>query len=202
MEARSYVENIANRTTMRGVVHDMTRILMVAALVAGPTVMLATPFHPLAIIIGSLLLILGVVLIRDAVVVGRRLREEPLDLAFEPAPDRGPVTPGVLLGVAGGIGLFAVVLLLVASVMGDMSLGISWGAIGLGLALVIAAMSLPTFGVQKKKWAVLSRVLDAHPDQIPYLQDARRRFPQDAPFPFEAPTDVVVIPPEAAARRG
>ena len=33
MEAASYVENIANRTTMRGVVYAMTRILTLACLI-------------------------------------------------------------------------------------------------------------------------------------------------------------------------
>lgn len=194
MEARSYLENIANRTTMRGVVYDMTRILMVACFIVGPTAMLVTSFHPLAIIVGGVVLVFGVVFARDTYLVSRQLKDAPVDLAFDPAPSRGPVTPGVVLGVAAAIGLFSAVFLLVSSVMGNLELGLGWGAIGLGLALVIGAMSLPTFGVQKRKWGVLQRALDEHPDLIGYLQDARRRFPADAPFPFSAPTDQVTIP--------
>ena len=36
MEARSYLENIANRTTMRAVIATMTKLLLVATLVVAP----------------------------------------------------------------------------------------------------------------------------------------------------------------------
>lgn len=194
MEAASYVENIANRTTMRGVVYDMTRILTVTCIVVVPLLLWATSMHPLAIIISGILGVLAVILVRDTIVVTRQLKASPLDLAFDPAPDRGPVSPANVLGVAGGVGVFGVVLLIVSTAMGDVAQGLTWGLITLGVAGVLALMSIPTFGVQARKWRVLSDALQAHPELIPYQQDARARFPHSAPFPFSAPTDQVIIP--------
>ena len=102
--------------------------------------------------------------------------------------------PGLVLLVAGGVGVFGVVLLIVSTAMGDVAQGLTWGLITLGVAGVLALMSIPTFGVQARKWRVLSDALQAHPELIPYLQDARARFPHSAPFPFSAPTDQVIIP--------
>ena len=100
MEAASYVENIANRTTMRGVVYDMTRILTVTCIVVVPLLLWATSMHPLAIIISGILGVLAVILVRDTIVVTRQLKASPLDLAFDPAPDRGPVSPANVLPLA------------------------------------------------------------------------------------------------------
>lgn len=194
MEAASYVENIANRTTMRGVVYAMTRILTLACLIVIPVILWATSLHPVAIIISAVLGVVVIILVRDTIIVGRQLRQSPLDLAFEPAPDKGPVSPANVLGVAGGVAVFGVVFLIVSAAMGDLSLALTWGLITLGSAAVLALMSIPTFGVQARKWRILSEALAAHPDLIPYLQDARARFPRSAPFPFSAPTDQVIIP--------
>ncbi|MBB1496380.1 hypothetical protein J4N02_16155 [Propioniciclava sp. MC1595] len=65
---------------------------------------LASAAYPAALIIGSVLVVASLVLIRDAVVLGRDLRREPLDFAFEPAPSRGLLSPGTVFGLAGGVG--------------------------------------------------------------------------------------------------
>ena len=58
-----------------------------------------------SLIIGSVLVVASLVLIRDAVGLGRDLRREPLDFAFEPAPSRGLLSPGTVFGLAGGVGM-------------------------------------------------------------------------------------------------
>ena len=89
--------------------------------------------------------------------------------------------------------LFAVVLgatLFVASPGGSLIAPIVLGAVGVAIAI----MGIPTVGVQGRKWTVLADALREHAKLVPYLQDARNRFPKSAPFPFSAPTDVVTIP--------
>ena len=126
-------------------------------------------------------------------IVTRQIRAEPLDLAFEPAPRGGLLSPGVIFGMAGGVALFAVVLGGVTWVSNP-QLALTWAGVGLGVAAVIAGMGVPTLGVERRKWQVLGAALSEHPELIAYLQDARARFPRTAPFPFSAPTDVVSIP--------
>ncbi len=193
MEARSYIENIANRTTMRGVISTMTRLLLALVVIGAVVLNVLMNFHPVALIAGAVLLVFAVVLARDVVIVTKQQREQPLDLAFEPAPNRGLVTPGTVFGVAGGLVLFAVVLgatLFFASPGGSLIAPIVLGAVGVAIAI----MGIPTVGVQGRKWTVLADALREHPELVPYLQDARNRFPKSAPFPFAAPTDVVTIP--------
>lgn len=193
MEARSYVENIANRTTLRAVILSMTKLLFCVLAVGGIALMVLTQGHPAAVIIGVVLLVGAAVLARDVVLLGRAARSRPLDLAFEPAPNGGLVSPGIVFGIALGLLLFAVVLATVTLAGGgEMSVWV-WALLGVGVS--VALVGVPTLGVEGRKWTVLSRALAAHPDTIPYLQDARRRFPAGAPFPFEAPTDVVRVPP-------
>ncbi len=193
MEARSYVENIANRTTMRGVISTMTRLLLVVVVVGAIALMVLTNFHPVALISGVVLLGFGIVLARDVFIVTKQIRSEPLDLAFEPAPSRGLVTPGTVFGVAAGLVLFGAIMgitMYVGNPGGSFVGPIALVAVGVALAI----MGIPTLGVQQRKWTVLSDALAANPGLVPYLQDARARFPKSAPFPFSAPTDVVTIP--------
>lgn len=192
MEARSYVENIANRTTMRSVIATMTKLLLVVVVVAAACLLTLTGGHPAALIIGVVLLGAAVVLGRDVLVVGRDVKANPLDLAFEPAPDRGLVTPGTVFGLALGMALFGAVLAGVTTVMGQTIIVWTWVAFAVGAAFAI--MGIPTLGVQNRKWKVLTDALRANPHLIEFLQDARARFPKDAPFPFSAPTDQVTIP--------
>lgn len=193
MEAHSYIENIANRTTMRGVISTMTRLLLVVVVIGAIAILVLTNFHPVALIVGAVLFVLSVVLVRDVVIVGRQLRAEPLDLAFEPAPNRGLVTPGTVFGLAGGLTLFGVVMGVVMWIgSGNSSFIGPIALVAVGVALAI--MGIPTLGVQDRKWTVLADALRDHPELIPFLQDARARFPQSAPFPFSAPTDQVTIP--------
>ena len=193
MEARSYIENIANRTTMRGVIATMTRVLLVVTILAAFALAIGSGFHPAATIVAVVLLGLAAVLSRDVVLVTRDLRASPLDLAFDPAPRGGRLSPGTVFGIAGGVGLFGVVLGIVTW-FSNPSQGLVWAGIGLALAAAVAAMGLPTLGVQGRKWQVLADALRDHPELVDYLQDARARFPKSAPFPFQAPTDVVSIP--------
>lgn len=192
MEARSYVENIANRTTMRAVIATMTKLLLVVVVVAALGLLTLTNGHPAALIIGVVLLGGGVVLGRDVVLVGRDARANPLDLAFEPAPDKGLVTPGTVFGIAIGMALFGGVLAGVTTVLGQTI--IIWTWVAFAIAAAFAVMGIPTLGVQGRKWRVLADTLRANPRLIEYLRDARARFPKDAPFPFSAPTDQVTIP--------
>lgn len=192
MEARSYLENIANRTTMRAVIATMTKLLLVATLVGGVLLIIVSGGHPAALIIGAVLLVGSLVLARDVVVVTREARQNPLDLAFEPAPDRGLVTPGTVFGLALALALFGGVLAAVTGFGDGTVSAFAWGLLGVGAAL--ALMGIPTLGVQDRKWKVLSDALAAHPNLVGYLQDARARFPKDAPFPFQASTDEVSIP--------
>lgn len=193
MEARSYVENIANRTTMRAVILAMTKLLLAALVVGVLLLVILSQGHPAALIIGVVLLVGAGVLARDVVVLGREVRAHPLDLAFEPAPNRGLVSPGIVFGAALGLILFGAVLGTVTLLAGgDLS---AWVWVALGAGCAVALMGLPTLGVEKRKWTVLEAALAARPEAIAYLQDARRRFPASAPFPFAAPTDVVLIPP-------
>lgn len=192
MEARSYVENIANRTTMRGVVVTMTQLLGIALVVGAIALMTLTGFHPAALIIGLVMLGGAGLMVRDAVINRRVLKAEPLDLAFEPAPSRGLVTPGTAYGLALAFSLFGLVMGAV-SYFGGGSVSVwAWAAAGVGA--VFALMGIPTVGVPQRKWRVLTDALRANPQMIEYLQDARARFPKDAPFPFSAPTDEVTIP--------
>ena len=192
MEARSYVENIANRTTMRGVVVTMTQLLGVSLVVGAITLIVATKVHPAALIIGLVMLGGAVLMVRDTLINRKELREHPLDLAFDPAPDRGLVTPGTAYGLALGFGIFGIVMGSVSFVGGG---AVSeWAYAALGVGATFALMGIPTLGVQRRKWGVLVDVLRTHPHLIEYLQDARARFPKDAPFPFAAPTDEVTIP--------
>lgn len=193
MEARSYVENIANRTTMRGVISTMTRLLLVVVVVGAIALMVLTNFHPVALISGVVLLGFGIVLARDVFFVTKQIRSEPLDLAFEPAPSKGLVTPGTVFGVAGGLLLFGLVMgvtMYIGNPAGSFVGPIAIGSVGVALAI----MGIPTLGVQTRKWKVLEDALRNHPELVPYLQDARARFPKDAPFPFQASTDEVSIP--------
>ncbi|MDO5534011.1 MAG: hypothetical protein Q4F65_05105 [Propionibacteriaceae bacterium] len=193
MEARSYIENIANRTTMRGVISTMTRLLLVVVVVGAVAMMLVTNFHPVALITGVVLLGFGVVLARDVVIVTKQRRSEPLDLAFEPAPNRGLVTPGTVFGAAAGLVLFGGIMggtMFVGNRDGSFIGPIALVAVGVALAII----GIPTLGVAQRKWTVLQDALRQHPEMIPYLQDARDRFPASAPFPFSAPTDQVTIP--------
>ena len=190
MEARSYLENIANRTTMRAVIATMTKLLLVATLVGGVLLIIVSGGHPAALIIGAVLLVGSLVLARDVVVVTREARQNPLDL--EPAPDRGLVTPGTVFGLALALTLFGGVLAAVTGFGDGTVSAFAWGLLGVGAAL--ALMGIPTLGVQDRKWKVLSDALAAHPNLVGYLQDARARFPKDAPFPFQASTDEVSIP--------
>lgn len=192
MEARSYLENIANRTTMRAVIATMTKLLLVATLVGGVLLIIVSGGHPAALIIGAVLFVGSLVLARDVVVVTREARQNPLDLAFEPAPDRGLVTPGTVFGLALALALFGGVLAAVTGFGDGTVSAFAWGLLGVGVAL--ALMGIPTLGVQDRKWKVLSDALAAHPNLVGYLQDARARFPKTAPFPFSAPTDRVTIP--------
>ena len=193
MEARSYVENIANRTTMRSVISTMTRLLLVVVVVGAIALMVLTNFHPVALISGVVLLGFGIVLARDVFIVTKQIRSEPLDLAFEPAPSKGLVTPGTVFGVAGGLLLFGLVMgvtMYIGNPAGSFVGPIAIGSVGVALAI----MGIPTLGVQTRKWKVLEDALRNHPELVPYLQDARARFPKDAPFPFQASTDEVSIP--------
>lgn len=192
MEARSYLENIANRTAMRAVIATMTKLLLVATLVGGVLLIIVSGGHPAALIIGAVLFVGSLVLARDVVVVTREARQNPLDLAFEPAPDRGLVTPGTVFGLALALALFGGVLAAVTGFGDGTVSAFAWGLLGVGVAL--ALMGIPTLGVQDRKWKVLSDALAAHPNLVGYLQDARARFPKTAPFPFSAPTDRVTIP--------
>lgn len=192
MEARSYVENIANRTTMRGVVVTMTQLLGVTLVVGAIALMTLTGFHPAALIIGLVMLGGAVLMARDTRINRRVLKDEPLDLAFEPAPSRGLVTPGTAYGLALAFSMFGVVMGTVSYFGGGAVSVWAWAAIGVGV--VFALMGIPTLGVPQRKWRVLADTLRANPQMIEYLQDARARFPKDAPFPFEAPTDEVTIP--------
>lgn len=193
MEARSYLENIANRTAMRSVIATMTRVLLVATVVAGFALAIGSGFHPAATIVAVVLLGLGVVLSRDVLIVTREIRSAPLDLAFDPAPRGGLLSPGTTFGIAGGVGLFSLVLGVVTS-MSNPQQGLTWGGIGVGVAAILAVMGVPTLGVERRKWQVLADALRDHPELVDYLQDARARFPRSAPFPFQAPTDAVSIP--------
>ena len=192
MEARSYLENIANRTAMRAVIATMTKLLLVATLVGGVLLIIVSGGHPAALIIGAVLFVGSLVLARDVVVVTREARQNPLDLAFEPAPDRGLVTPGTVFGLALALLMFGGVLAAVTGFGDGTVSAFAWGLLGVGAAL--ALMGIPTLGVQDRKWKVLSDALAAHPNLVGYLQDARARFPKDAPFPFQASTDEVSIP--------
>lgn len=199
MEARSYVENIANRTTMRAVGAAMTRVLMVTAFIGAVLLLVLTGFHPAAIVIGGVLIVIGFLVLRDVVLVSRALREEPLDLAFEPAPSGGILSPGTVFGAAGGVALFSVVLGGVTWFGNRSDVAFTWGGVGLLVAAAIAAMGVPTLGAPARKWAVLADALRDHPELVAYLADARARFPASAPFPFEAPTDQVTIPANPTA---
>ena len=193
MEARSYVENIANRTTMRGVISTMTRLLLVVVVVGAIALVVLTNFHAVALIAGVVLLGFGIVLARDVFIVTKQIRSEPLDLAFEPAPSKGLVTPGTVFGVAAGLLLFGVIMgatMYVGNPEGSFVGPVAIAAVGVAMAI----MGIPTLGVQTRKWKVLEDALREHPELVPYLQDARARFPRSAPFPFSAPTDVVTIP--------
>lgn len=192
MEARSYLENIANRTTMRAVVATMTQLLGVALIVGAIALMVVSGGHPAALIIGVVMLGGAALMVRDALVNRQELREHPLDLAFEAAPDRGLVTPGTAFGLAIAFGLFGAVFGIV-TLLGSGLLPV-WSLGALGIGATFALVGIPTLGVQERKWKVLSDTLGAHPELVPYLQDARARFPKDAPFPFQAPTDEVTIP--------
>ena len=192
MEARSYVENIANRTTMRAVVMTMTQLLGFALFVGAIALITLTGVHPAALIIGLVMLGGAGLMVRDAVINRRVVRAEPLDLAFDPAPSRGLVTPGTVYGLALAFGLFGLVMGAV-SYFGAGTIA-TWAWVALGVGAVFALMGIPTLGVAQRKWRVLTDALRANPLMIEYLQDARARFPKDAPFPFEAPTDEVTIP--------
>lgn len=193
MQARSYVENIANRTTMRGVVFTMTCLLAAVAVLGAVAINLLSGFHPVALILGFVLLVLALVLGRDVVIMGRAIRANPLDLAFEPASRDGLASPGTIFGAAGGLALFGLVMALAMLLTpGEDTFTAPLAMIGVGLALGI--VGLPTLTAHQRTWRVLADALAKHPEMIPYLQDARRRFPADAPFPFSAPTDVVTIP--------
>ncbi len=192
MEARSYLENIANRTTMRAVVAAMSQLLGVAMVLGAIGLVWISDFHPATLIIGVVMLGVAGLMVRDTLINRRERKEHPLDLAFEPAPNRGLVTPGTAFGLALGLGLFGTVLALVSFFGTGQVLAYAWGVLGVGAAF--ALMGVPTLGVQDRKWRVLSETLAEHPELIPYLQDARERFPKSAPFPFAAPTDEVTIP--------
>ncbi len=192
MEARSYLENIANRTTMRAVVVTMTQLLGFCLVVGAIALIVVSGLHPAALIIGVVMLGGAGMMVRDAVINRREVTANPLDLAFEPAPSRGLVTPGTAFGLAIGLGLFGLVLAVVSFLGTGQVLPYAWGALGVGAAFGL--MGVPTLGVQERKWQVLADTLSAHPDLVAYLQDARARFPQDAPFPFSATTDEVTIP--------
>lgn len=192
MEARSYLENIANRTTMRGVIATMTALLLGAVVVGLVAILTLTGGHPAAVMLSVVLVVGAIILARDVVLVRRELKANPLDLAFGPAPHRGLITPGTVFGIAIALLLFGGVLGAVTLIGGgELSIWV-WAAIGVGAAF--AVMGIPTLGVQQRKWRVLADALRAHPDLVAYLQDARARFPKDAPFPFSAPTDQVTIP--------
>jgi len=194
MEVRSFIENVANRATVEDTVARMMRIAMVALFVAAVVLGVATGCHPAAIVIGVVLAVLGVRVAR----VVRRLavehRASPLDVTFDPVAVGGVLSPGVILGTAGGLaaffGLFAVILWVTSSP--DQAL--LTGGVGLGVAAGVAAFGLPTIGMEERKWTVLRRLLADHPGEVARLQDIRRRFPADAPFAFSAPTDQVSVP--------
>lgn len=193
MEARSYVENIANRTTMRGVISAMTRLLLVVVVIGAVAILVLMDFHPIALIVAMVLTGLAVVLVRDVIIVSRQLRADPLDLAFDPAPSRGLVTPGTVFGIAGGLLMFGIVMAVVLWVRAPTSSFVAPIAL-IAVGMALAVMGVPTLGVQERKWKVLADALRDHPELVPYLQDARARFPRSAPFPFSAPTDQVTIP--------
>ena len=193
MEARSYVENIANRTTMRGVISAMTRLLLVVVVSGAVAILVLLDFHPIALIVAMVLTGLAVVLVRDVIIVSRQLRADPLDLAFDPAPSRGLVTPGTVFGIAGGLLMFGIVMAVVLWVRAPTSSFVAPIAL-IAVGMALAVMGVPTLGVQERKWKVLADALRDHPELVPYLQDARARFPRSAPFPFSAPTDQVTIP--------
>lgn len=193
MEARSYVENIANRTTMRGVLVTMTQLLGLALVSGAIALITLTGVHPAALIIGLVMLGGAGLMGRDALINRREVRERPLDLAFEPAPSRGLVTPGTAYGLALAFGLFGIVMGVVTYIGSGGGVSV-WTWVAIGVGLTFALMGIPTLGVKQRKWKVLADTLRANPLLIEYLQDARARFPQDAPFPFSAPTDEVTIP--------
>lgn len=193
MGARSYVENIADRTATRAAALTMSRVLLVVLILAGTVPSLVSGFHPFAVIMGAITLVLAVLLARDVVRLGRDQRQHPLDLAFEPAPRGGLLSSGVIFGAAAGVGLFAIVLGIVLIVGGGAEFWI-WPVAGLVAAVAIALVGLPTLTLHRRTWRTLNDTLAAHPEQLAILADARARFPADAPFPFSAPTDQVTIP--------
>lgn len=193
MEARSYVENIANRTATRAAAETMSRLLMVVLIALGIVPSIVSNFHPFAVMMGLVTLGLAAVLARDVVRLRRQRREYPLDLAFEPAPTGGLLSPGVIFGAALAVALFAVVLSVVVT-LGRAPQFLTWSFGGLVLAAAIALVGVPTLRLRGTTWHTLAKVLAAHPEQVAVLQDARARFPADAPFPFSAPTDQVTIP--------
>ncbi|WP_342372661.1 hypothetical protein PCC79_00265 [Propioniciclava soli] len=194
MVARSYVENIATRTAIGRMLERMMGTAGAALLVAGVGLAVATGFHPAGVIIGAVLVVGGVVVLRPAAQLRREHRENPLDFGFEPIPQRHP-TPGPVFGAAIALVLFGG-LLLGAGVLSNGAALLPFGAGLLGAGLLVAVVGVTTLGLERRRWAELSATLDAHPELVAYLQDARRRFPADAPFPFEASTDEIRIPPE------
>lgn len=193
MEARSYVENIATRTAILRMLERMTRNACIALVVAGGALLVGTGLHPAGVIVGTVLAVGAFVVGRASARLGRERRDDPLDLGFEPVPARYP-TPGPWFGTAIALALFgAVFTALSFAARPDLATIVGGGL--LGAAVLVSAVASATVGLEQRRWRELDATLAAHPELVAYLADARRRFPSDAPFPFEAPTDGVTIPP-------
>lgn len=193
MDARSYLENVANRASAEAAWTAMVRGAVAICLVGAGLLAVLSGFHPAATIIAAVLVVGGALLLREAMRLSRQRRREPLDFTFDPAPTGGLLAPAVALGVPAGVGLFFAIFGAVLW-FADPAQALLVGGAGLGVAVALALVALPTLFIERQKWSVLRGVLASRPDQVEQLQDIRARFPSDAPFPFAAPTDEVTLP--------